>query len=159
MTAEENRAIVIDAWKAFSSRDAQKIAAFFTPDAEWTAPPDNATAQVLGAPSGFTGNDAIARFIAVDFGKVFRDVQIDFRGVHAGGSVVVVENRLRATLEGGALYDNDYCFVFEMKDGLIHRMREYMDTAKGHRMIFGEGAQPRPNIERSNRQSVAGEMG
>jgi hypothetical protein len=35
---------------------------------------------------------------------------------------------------------NDYCFVFELRDGLIHRVREYMDTARGHRMVFGEGA-------------------
>ena len=53
--------------------------------------------------------------------------------------MVVVEERMRATLADGGRYDNDYCFVFELENGLIRRVREYMDTAKGHRMIFGEG--------------------
>jgi hypothetical protein len=28
-------------------------------------------------------------------------------------------------------------FVFELRDGLIHRVREYMDTSRGHHAIFG----------------------
>ncbi|MFF1609017.1 hypothetical protein ACFVYA_14660 [Amycolatopsis sp. NPDC058278] len=63
-----SRDIVENAWKAFASHDADRIPAVFTEDAEWLAPPGNATAL----------------------------------------------------------------------DGLIHRVREYMDTARGHRMVFGE---------------------
>ena len=66
-------------------------------------------------------------------------MSIEFKGVHAAGDMVVVEERMRATLADGGRYDNDYCFVFELENGLIRRVREYMDTAKGHRMIFGEG--------------------
>ena len=69
-----------------------------------------------------------------------RDVTIDFKGVHAAGNVVIVEERMQATLFNGRNYDVDYCFVFELEDGLISVMREYMDTAKGFRMIFGEAA-------------------
>ncbi|MEU7145772.1 hypothetical protein ABZ942_40455 [Nocardia sp. NPDC046473] len=29
-------------------------------------------------------------------------------------------------------------FVFELRDGLINRVREYLDTARGHQMIFGQ---------------------
>jgi len=153
MGSETNRAIVIEAWKTFATRQPQKIAALFTIDAEWIAPQDNATARALGAPSGFRGNAEIAHFLAVDFGRVFRsDVQTDFRGFYADGGVVVTEMRLRATLEGGAPYDNDYCFVFELKDGLIHRLREYMDTAKGYRMIFGGAPSGAPDNEQANRE-------
>lgn len=67
-----------------------------------------------------------------------RDVTVTFRGFHAVGERVVVEETMTATLAGGGHYANDYCFVFELRDGLIHRVREYMDTARGHRMIFGE---------------------
>jgi uncharacterized protein len=49
----------------------------------------------------------------------------------------VVEQRLQAVLADDAPYDNDYCFVIELENGLIRSIREYMDTAKGHRMIFG----------------------
>jgi hypothetical protein len=33
-----------------------------------------------------------------------------------------------------------YCFVFELRGGLICRVREYMDTARGHRDVFGTQA-------------------
>jgi ketosteroid isomerase-like protein len=45
---------------------------------------------------------------------------------------------MTATLANGNHYANDYCFVFELRGGLIHRVREYMDTARAHRMVFGE---------------------
>ncbi|MHC2280428.1 ketosteroid isomerase-like protein [Bradyrhizobium diazoefficiens] len=39
--------VVLNAWKTFSSRDAERIAALFTDDAEWIASKGNATAVVL----------------------------------------------------------------------------------------------------------------
>ncbi|MBB4679907.1 ketosteroid isomerase-like protein [Crossiella cryophila] len=36
-------------------------------------------------------------------------------------------------------FANDHCFVVEQRDGLIHRAREYADTARGHRQVFGLG--------------------
>jgi ketosteroid isomerase-like protein len=67
------------------------------------------------------------------------NVSVDFRGFYADGDVVVVEERMRASLANGDAYDNDYCFVFELEDGLICRVREYMDTAKANLMVFGAG--------------------
>ena len=141
MTADENKQHVIDCWKAFASRDAAEIRKYFRDDAVWIAPYNNATALALNAPSGFASADQIAHFIANDVQKIFaRDVTIDFKGVHAAGNVVIVEERMQAMLFNGRHYDVDYCFVFELEDGLITVMREYMDTAKGFRMIFGEEA-------------------
>jgi hypothetical protein len=45
--------------------------------------------------------------------------------------------RIAAMLANGRTYDNDYCFIFELRDGLIARVREYMDTQKGRACIFG----------------------
>jgi ketosteroid isomerase-like protein len=147
MTADENKQHVIDCWKAFATRDAAQIRKYFKADAVWMAPHNNATALALNVTSsvaemsGFTGADKIADFIANDVAKVFaRDVSVEFKGVYAAGHVVIVEQRMRATLFNGRHYANDYCFIFELEDGLITVMREYMDTAKGFRMIFGEEA-------------------
>jgi hypothetical protein len=140
MTAEENKQRIIELWQAFATREAARIRERFHEDAVWIAPEDNATAKALGAPSGFADADSIAHFIANDFGRLFaRDVAIDFKGFYADGNVVIVEERMRATLSNGRFYDNEYCFVFELENGLVKVMREYMDTAKGYRMIFGEG--------------------
>jgi uncharacterized protein len=137
MNAEDNKRAAMATWKAFASRNPVEIAAMFTDDAEWFAPPGNASAMALNATKHVMGKADIVQFIAFDFGKLFtRDVELDFKGFYGDGDIVVVEHRLRATLPNGAPYDNDYCFVLEMENGRIRRMREYMDTAKGHRMIF-----------------------
>jgi hypothetical protein len=137
MSAEDNKRAAMATWKAFASRDPAEIAAMFTDDAQWFAPPGNATAAALNTTKHVMGKADIVQFIAFEFGKLFaRDVKLDFKGLYGDGDIVVVEHRLRATLANGAPYDNDYCFVLEMENGRIRRMREYMDTAKGHRMIF-----------------------
>ncbi|MEV3915129.1 nuclear transport factor 2 family protein [Streptomyces canus] len=137
--SQQSRSIVQNAWKAFASHDADRISAVFTEDAEWLAPPGNATAMWLDAPSHMVGRKAIVRFLAEDFPRLFvRDVTVTFHEFHADGERVVVEETMTATLANGNHYANDYCFVFELRDELIHRVREYMDTARGHRRVFGE---------------------
>ncbi|GAA0334645.1 nuclear transport factor 2 family protein [Actinoallomurus spadix] len=140
---QQSRAIVQGAWDAFASHDAERIGAVFTEDAEWLAPPGNATALALKAPSHMVGKKAIVRFLAEDFPRFFvRDVTVTFHGIYAADDRVIVEETMTATLANGNHYANDYCFVFELQDGLIHRVREYMDTARGHRMVFGGGGGP-----------------
>jgi ketosteroid isomerase-like protein len=138
MTSEDSRRIVLAAWNTFRTRDPRQIAEVFTEDAEWLAPANNATAVALKGPSHMVGREQIARLLGTEIWKLFTaNVAVDFRSVHAAGNVVVVEQRLHATLANGNTYENDYCFVFEVKGGLVHRVREYMDTAKGNRMVFG----------------------
>ena len=132
--------VVLNAWKTFSTRDAGLIARLFTADAEWIAPARNATAVALDHTDHMIGPDAIARFISSEMHRLFSDIDITFRAVHADGDSVIVEERMRATLPGGNAYENDYCFVFVVEAGRIKQVREYMDTRKGWRMIFGEAA-------------------
>jgi uncharacterized protein len=141
MDRPASKQIVLDAWRAFATGDPEQVAAVFTADAEWLAPPGNATALAMGGTSHFVGRDAIVGFITSGFPTVFvADVAVDFTGVFADGDTVVVEERMRATLAHGGHYDNDYCFVFELRDGRIHRVREYMDTQRGARWF----AAPQP---------------
>jgi uncharacterized protein len=138
MTSEDSKRVVLAAWKAFKGRDPALIAKMFTADAEWLAPANNATAVALSGPSHMVGGNEIARMIGQEIWKLFAsNVTVDLRGVYADGNIVIIEERMRATLRNGNDYDNDYCFVFEVHNGLIRRVREYMDTAKGNRMIFG----------------------
>jgi ketosteroid isomerase-like protein len=130
--AGTNKQLVMKAWGEFATRDPDRVRAVFAPDAEWLAPARNATALALDGTHHLVGRERIVRFLTSEFGTVFvADVAIDFRGVYADGGTVVVEERMRATLANGGHYDNDYCFVFEMEDGRIRRVREYMDTQRG----------------------------
>ena len=132
-TTDANRRAVLDAWGAFATRDPEQVRAVFTPDAEWLAPAGNATALALDGTHHLVGRERIVRFLTEEFGTVFvADVDIEWRSVIAEGDTVVVEERMRATLAHGGRYANDYCFVFELAGGRIHRVREYMDTALGH---------------------------
>ena len=140
MNSEDSKRIVLAAWDAFRTRDLKQIAAVFTEDAEWLAPANNAnaTAVALNGPSHMVGPEQIARLIGTEIWKLFvANVSVNFKGVNADGNVVVIEQRMRAMLANGNAYDNDYCFVIEVADGRIRRVREYMDTAKGNRMVFG----------------------
>ncbi|MBB4378378.1 nuclear transport factor 2 family protein [Bradyrhizobium sp. SBR1B] len=132
--------IVLNAWKIFSTRDAERIAALFTDDAEWIAPKGNATAVALDHTDHMVGPHQIARFIAQEMHRMFSNIDISFRGVYADGDVVIVEERMRATLPGGKPYENDYCFVFTVAGDRFRQVREYMDTRKGWRMVFEQEA-------------------
>ena len=138
MTSASNKHLVINAWKVFATRDAHLVRDVFTPDAEWRAPADNATARALDGTHHLVGRERIVRFLTEEFGTVFvDDVRIEFGGVFADGDTVVVETRLRATLANGGRYDNEYCFIFELDAGRIRRVREYMDTQRGARCFAG----------------------
>lgn len=66
-----------------------------------------------------------------------RPVSREVRHVIADAEAVAVEWTTRATTRDGTAYENDYAFVFEVRDGLICAVREYFDTAKAHRVLFG----------------------
>lgn len=53
----------------------------------------------------------------------------------ADGDTVVVESRGCVTTVRGDLYDNQYCLVFELKDGKITAQREYADTLLVDRVL------------------------
>jgi ketosteroid isomerase-like protein len=137
MTPEQNKASIIEAWKIFKTRDHAQISALFTEDAEWLAPADNATAIALHGDHHIVGRDAISRFLSTDMHSVFRNIGIEFRGIFVDGDTVIVEERMRATVPNGNLYENDYCFFFELADGRIRRVREYMDTQRAKQVILG----------------------
>lgn len=138
MNARSSKQVVKEAWRAFASRDPSRIAAVFTEQVEWVAPEGNATARALDHPSHMIGREAVVRFLTVEFPKLFvSDISIEFKGLYAEGNTVILEERMRATLAGGRPYDNDYCFVFTLAGDRISFVREYMDTARGARCIFG----------------------
>lgn len=131
--------IIQNAFQALASNDADRIRAVLTDDAEWLSPPGNATAVALEVTNHMIGAEAIAHFFAEDFPRLFvNDVALAFHGLHIAGPYVTVEATMTATLANGKQYANDYCFVLELRDSLIHRVREYVDTARANRQIFGD---------------------
>ena len=137
MTNPTSKEVVLNAWKTFSSREPDRIAALFTEDAEWIAPAGNATAVALEHTDHMIGPNQIARFIASEMHRLFAAIEISFRGVYAEGDAVIVEERMRATLPGGKACDNHYCFIFIVAGGRIRQVREHMEYEKGMAGCFG----------------------
>jgi len=144
-----SRQIVMALYRAYAAGDAGQIAGLLHDEVVWTAPAGNATQVALGLgrpedagpPRGANDLDreAIVAFMAGNFARFFQGAGNEFRTVVAEGDVVVAEHRLSATLPTGRPYVNDYCFVYEVRDGKVWRIREYMDTRGGWAQVFGDG--------------------
>src|ERR1700754_1503876 len=52
------------------------------------------------------------------------------------GEHVVAEIQAYAKTGAGEPYENAYCMVFELRDGHISAIREYMDTAYARRLLY-----------------------
>lgn len=134
-------------YAAYASGDPARITALLHEDVVWVAPAGNATQVALGlgsgddagAPSGNNdlGRELIVQFMAHNFSRLFSNVKNEFRSLVAEGPLVVAEHRLSATLPNGRSYVNDYCFFYEVRDGRVARIREYMDTRGGWAQVFG----------------------
>lgn len=56
----------------------------------------------------------------------------------ASGENVVVLAHSKATATSGLPYDNEYAFLFRVRDGQIAEIREYLDTALVETAVFGK---------------------
>ena len=69
--------------------------------------------------------------------------------VIAEGDFVVVQARGAATTRAGVPYNNDYCFVYRLADGMIKEVSEYLDTELVTSALGGNSeVSPHQNRER-----------
>lgn len=147
---------VISLYAAYASGDAKRISDLLHNDVVWVAPPGNATQVALGlgkpedagAPDGSNNlaHREIVQFMAHNFSRFFQHAKNEFSSMVSEGDSVIAEHRISALLPNGRSYVNDYCFAYEVRDGKIWRIREYMDTHGGWAQIFGQD-EPKQLIE------------
>jgi len=140
-------------YAAYGSRDPNRISELLHPDVVWIAPAGNATQVALGlgsaddagAPSDSNnlGRREIVQFMAHNFPRFFLNATNEFRTLICEGNTVVAEHRISAILPNGRSYVNDYCFAYEVRDGRVLHIREYMDTRGGWAQVF---AQEEPSV-------------
>jgi ketosteroid isomerase-like protein len=138
MEKEKNKLAVLNAMKVIQSCDPDLFAGVFEEHAEWIAPKGNATAAALDMPDHLIGRDRIAAFFCEKFNTLFvKDFSAECISVFCDEQTVIIEQKVHATLSNGRIYDNDYCLLFELNEGKIFRVREYMDTQKCCDCILG----------------------
>ncbi len=70
-------------------------------------------------------------FVKGDIKTAFANMSAsEVRRIYGDGDTVIIEMTNRGKLGNGKDYENEYCFVFEVENGKVRRVREYVDTQK-----------------------------
>lgn len=126
-TRESPKAIVTRFLEVFSTGDVHRILEGLTDDATW---------WVSGRLDGLSGLYTKAQLAPLLDGatKLYETgaMRIVPVAMIAEGERVAVEAESYAKLKNGKVYNNRYHFVFELADGKLRHVREYMDTAHAY---------------------------
>jgi ketosteroid isomerase-like protein len=136
MSARRNKQRVLDYLTAISEGRRDDAMAAFAEDALWKHPPS------LGNDGRLAGRARIFdRYFAVDdelFETGRRAYDFEILSAIAEGDRVAVEIRHRGRGAKGQPYETDYHVAFELRDGLIREVHEYLDSLYVKRELLGD---------------------
>lgn len=124
MDTASNKQIIETVFASLAQGDRRPFADAMADDFSWTISGHGPWARTWHGKTE-VGSRLIAPLFA-QFADVYRNRA---HRVVADGDVVVVECRGDVTTKAGRRYDNQYCYVIEMRNGLMQALTEYMDTA------------------------------
>jgi uncharacterized protein len=121
----ENERVVLHFFATLSTGDLEAVRPLFHENASWTP----MVRDVPGAGSHVGRSVIIDEFLAPVRG-LFRpgDPKVIVDTIASNGSLVITETRGVGALADGRPYENRYAWAFEIKDGLVFAIREYMDS-------------------------------
>lgn len=123
MSADQNKELVTKTWRAFISGDLDGALANMSDEISWVIPGNLPNVSGLKR-----GKDAIRSFgknaqVAFPAG-----LKSEIHKVHAtDDNTVVLELTNQGKAANGKDYRNEYCFIFEVENGKVRRIREYVD--------------------------------
>ncbi len=126
-----NRQLVLETLEAFSAGDLTTVMRNLADDVTWTF---FGTHRFAGS---FHGKDELSKGLFEVVGSVLKaGIVVQVNAVTAEGDRVIVEAKGHAESHAGLAYNNDYCLVFELADGRIRHVRQYLDSELVTR-VFG----------------------
>jgi hypothetical protein len=148
-----------------STGELERIRAWFVPDAVWQV-----QARAIPGAGTHKGRDVIVdKFLAPIRGMfVPGDPKIQVRALASKGPLVLAEIRGTGRLADGRPYDNLYAWAFEVRDGKIATIREYMDSHYIMTLVSPETQRApararsraaRPSARRAGRRAAARKVG
>lgn len=135
---EQNKAFVKTFFDALNAGDVDSIVAAYT---------DDGCVETMGSTliSGCFTRDQIAATAGAIYDVFPQGLHFTITGMTAEGDRVAVEAESEGEHVSGQTYANQYHFLFELRDGKLQRLREYMDTelvtdvlCSGQRPPFGD---------------------
>jgi uncharacterized protein len=131
MNSEEKKAFVTKTWNAFGKGDIKAAFANLADNVSWVIP-----GNMPGVSGLKRGKDEIMKFMS-GISQVFPEgLQSEIRKTFCDGDTVIIELTNRGKVSNGKSYENEYCFIFELENDKIRRIREYVDTQKAKDLLF-----------------------
>ncbi len=130
MSIEENKRIVLGFFENLSSGNL---------DAALDAMADTATWWVAGnfALSGTKTKKEFAELLKGLGSAMPEGLRITPKGITAEGDRVALEAESYGKHANGKIYQNQYHFLVEVRDGKIQAVREYLDTMHANEVLVG----------------------
>ncbi len=123
--SNSNERTVIEFFAALSTGDLERVRPFLHPEATWT--PQVKNIPGAGVHKGHKG--IIDEFLAPVRGLFAPgDPKVVVDSMASNGALVLTETRGIGRLADGRPYANLYCWAFEVHEGKITAIREYMDS-------------------------------
>ena len=124
--ADQNEALVRNFFAVLSTGHLENIRKTLHPDASWTPMVKNVPGAGVHQP-----RDVIVDEFLAPVRGLFEDgdPKVEINHIFSKGNLVCAETRALGKMKNGNTYDNLYCWVIEVRDGLIYALREYMDSA------------------------------
>lgn len=122
-TEDKNKALITEFMTVFSSGDVEGIMSYLADDATW---------WVAGTMPGVSGTKSKDEFRQMLTGLAATTttgaIRLTPLAFTAEGERVAVETESYSELKNGRVYNNLYHFVFVVRDGKIHAVKEFLDT-------------------------------
>ena len=131
MSAEQNKEMVKATWTAFAKGDMKTAFGNMADNVSWLVP-----GSVPGVSGVKRGKDEIIKFMGSVGAVLPEGMHSEITRAYADGDTVILELTNKAKVSNGKSYENEYCFVFEIENGKIRRIREYTDTQKARDILF-----------------------
>lgn len=124
MSIEANKKLVADFFAHFGRKDVQGALAMMTPDATWWIGGKPALFPICGLKSKAEMGAILDSLVPGT-----RDgLAITPKSMVAEGNKVACEAESYGVLGNGRVYNNEYHFLVEIRDGKVAVVKEYLDT-------------------------------
>lgn len=130
MTTETNKAIIREIYAALENGDPSVFGRYCDPDYVWRFPSKASWSK------RFEGRTVVRAKLIGPLFSLFADTyKARLLNVYADGDTVIAEVEGKVTLKSGDIYDNQYCFLYRFRDGLVTEVVEYCDTDLEERVL------------------------
>jgi ketosteroid isomerase-like protein len=121
MTRDEKKQLVISLFESFAKGENEKVFSLFSDSFTWW------TAGRFGL-SGRKSKAELAKTFE-ELGVLLKGpIRVTTKAFTIEGDRVAVEAESHAERIDGRVYNNEYHFLFEIRDGQVQSVREYFDT-------------------------------